>query len=81
MSPNNTFDAIILGAGISGMSAAMHCIKQGKSPLLIESTANIGGRAILQFHFILQMAKKTFFLPKDLQAYMGPSEWHSECCV
>jgi len=45
MSPNNTFDVIILGAGISGMSAAMHCIKQGKSPLLIESTANIGGRA------------------------------------
>ena len=45
MIPNNTYDVIILGAGISGMSAAMHCIKRGKSPLLIESTSNIGGRA------------------------------------
>lgn len=45
MHDNNTFDVIILGAGISGMSSAMHCIKHGKKPLLIESTGNIGGRA------------------------------------
>jgi squalene-associated FAD-dependent desaturase len=45
MTLNSSFDIIILGAGISGMSAAMHCIKQGKRPLLIEATANFGGRA------------------------------------
>lgn len=45
MLDKNTFDVIILGAGISGMSSALHCIKHGKRPLLIESTGNIGGRA------------------------------------
>jgi squalene-associated FAD-dependent desaturase len=45
MTSKNTVDVIILGAGISGLSAAMHCSKLGKTPLLIESTANIGGRA------------------------------------
>lgn len=45
MHDKNTFDVIILGAGISGMSSAMHCIKHGKRPLLVESTGNIGGRA------------------------------------
>jgi len=45
MTSKNTFDVIILGAGISGLSAAMHCIKLGKTPILVESTGNIGGRA------------------------------------
>ncbi|MFM7157425.1 MAG: hydroxysqualene dehydroxylase HpnE [Bacteroidota bacterium] len=40
-----TYDVIILGAGVAGISAAVHSIGRGLRPLVIESTANIGGRA------------------------------------
>jgi squalene-associated FAD-dependent desaturase len=45
MNKKTTYDVIILGAGIAGISSAIHCVKSGKKPLLIESTSNIGGRA------------------------------------
>ena len=45
MIKNTEHDVIIVGAGVAGISAAVHSIKNGKKPLLIEATANIGGRA------------------------------------
>ncbi|MFZ9760783.1 MAG: hydroxysqualene dehydroxylase HpnE [Candidatus Kapaibacteriota bacterium] len=45
LSKSKTFDIIVLGAGIAGISAAVHCIGRGLRPLVIESTSNVGGRA------------------------------------
>lgn len=37
-------DVIIIGAGISGLTAAIHLEEQGYSPLIIEGTSRVGGR-------------------------------------
>ncbi len=39
----NTYDMIIVGAGISGLSMAHYCVKQGLKTLLLEQTDRIGG--------------------------------------
>lgn len=45
MIDNAKDQVLILGAGVAGISATLHCIDKGMKPLLIESTQNIGGRA------------------------------------
>ena len=45
MQQNSSFDTIVIGAGISGISAAIESVKQGNQTLLLESTGYIGGRA------------------------------------
>ncbi len=42
---NTKYDVLILGAGVAGISAAIHAVRRGLKPLVIESTANVGGRA------------------------------------
>ena len=37
-------DVIIIGAGISGLTAAAHLTRQGKSVLILEATDSVGGR-------------------------------------
>jgi len=44
-SQNSKYDVIVLGAGVAGISAAIHAVRRGLKPLVIESTAYIGGRA------------------------------------
>lgn len=40
---NNHFDAIVIGAGISGLSAAYHLKKSGCNVLLLEGSDHVGG--------------------------------------
>lgn len=42
---SHRFDAIILGAGVAGLAAAVHLIRAGKRPLVLESARQPGGRA------------------------------------
>lgn len=44
-SQNSKYDVIVLGAGVAGISAAIHAVRRGLKPLVIESTAHVGGRA------------------------------------
>jgi len=39
----NTYDMIIVGAGVSGLSMAHYCVKQGLKTLLLEQTDRMGG--------------------------------------
>ncbi len=41
--------AIIIGAGLSGLSAAVHLIKKNITPILIEASPKTGGRASAHF--------------------------------
>ncbi|MGD0283610.1 MAG: FAD/NAD(P)-binding protein, partial [Dissulfurispiraceae bacterium] len=38
-----TYDVIIIGAGISGLSFAHYCGREGMRTLIIEKDAHIGG--------------------------------------
>lgn len=42
---NAAFDAVIIGAGAGGMSAAAHLVAAGRKVLLVESQDRLGGRA------------------------------------
>ena len=39
------YDAIVIGAGAGGMSAAAHLVAAGRKVLLVESLDRLGGRA------------------------------------
>lgn len=39
----NTYDMIIVGAGVSGLSMAHYCVRQGLKTLLLEQTDRMGG--------------------------------------
>ena len=41
--PINTFDVIVVGGGVAGVSAAVTAARQGASVFLIEKTVNLGG--------------------------------------
>ena len=41
----NTYDAIVIGAGFAGLSAAVRMTKQGARVLVLEARARLGGRA------------------------------------
>ncbi len=41
--PENQFDAIVIGSGIGGMSAATHLANHGKRVLLLEAALDFGG--------------------------------------
>ena len=41
--PENTFDAIVIGSGIGGMSAAVHLANNDKRVLLLEAALDFGG--------------------------------------
>lgn len=42
---NGPYDAVIIGAGAGGMTAAAYLIAAGKKVLVVESKGNVGGRA------------------------------------
>ncbi|XP_056436116.1 amine oxidase [flavin-containing] [Gadus chalcogrammus] len=42
--PNNTYDVIVIGAGISGLSAAKLLKESGLNPLVLEARDRVGGR-------------------------------------
>ena len=42
---NNTFDVVIIGAGIAGLTASRLLTKNGVSNIVLEATSQIGGRA------------------------------------
>src|ERR1700760_3612406 len=42
-SPAETFDVIVLGAGIGGLAAALAAHEHGLRPLLVEKTGQVGG--------------------------------------
>lgn len=43
---NKTYDAAVIGAGLSGLTAAVYLAKAGLSVLVIDKTNHIGGRAM-----------------------------------
>lgn len=43
--PSHAFDAVVIGAGAGGMSAAAHLVAAGRKVLLVESQDRLGGRA------------------------------------
>ncbi len=45
MSGVNTRRCIVVGAGVAGMSAAMHCVRNNIPVVVLESRASLGGRA------------------------------------
>ncbi|MBL8062131.1 MAG: FAD-dependent oxidoreductase [Anaerolineales bacterium] len=52
------YDAIIIGAGIAGLTAALHLAERGLKPLILESGEQIGGR--LAGAGEIQIQSKTF---------------------
>lgn len=40
---NSSYDVIVIGAGISGLSLAYYCAKKGKSTLVLEKADRVGG--------------------------------------
>jgi succinate dehydrogenase/fumarate reductase flavoprotein subunit len=45
--PDETFDALVLGAGMAGLTAAARAAAAGQRVLLVEKAADIGGSAII----------------------------------
>lgn len=41
---DNHYDAIIIGGGIAGMTAALHLAERGLNPLILEADERVGGR-------------------------------------
>jgi zeta-carotene desaturase len=41
----NSFDAVVIGAGCAGLSAAVRMAKNGARVLVLEARARLGGRA------------------------------------
>ena len=41
----NSYDAIVIGAGFAGLSAAVRMTKNGARVLVLEARARLGGRA------------------------------------
>jgi isorenieratene synthase len=41
---SNRYDAIIIGGGIAGLTAALHLAERGLKPLLLEADERVGGR-------------------------------------
>jgi len=41
---DNHYDAIIIGGGIAGLSAALHLAERGLKPLILEADERVGGR-------------------------------------
>ena len=41
---NRTWDAIIIGGGIHGVSLAYHLVKKGIKPLILEKNFSLQGR-------------------------------------
>ncbi|HWA87813.1 MAG TPA: FAD-dependent oxidoreductase [Opitutus sp.] len=48
---NKTYDVIVVGAGLSGLTTAKDLIRTGHSVLVLEATDRIGGRAITDTSF------------------------------
>ncbi|HZM23636.1 MAG TPA: FAD-dependent oxidoreductase, partial [Anaerolineales bacterium] len=40
----NHYDAIIIGGGVAGMTAALHLAERGLKPLILEADERVGGR-------------------------------------
>ncbi|XP_075336266.1 amine oxidase [flavin-containing] [Odontesthes bonariensis] len=65
--PNNTYDVIVVGAGISGLSAAKLLKSSGLSPVVLEARDRVGGRTFTVRN------KETKWV--DLGgAYVGPTQ-------
>ncbi|XP_077436379.1 amine oxidase [flavin-containing] [Vanacampus margaritifer] len=65
--PGNTYDVIVVGGGISGLSAAKLLLESGLSPVVLEARDRVGGRT-----FTVQN-KETKWV--DLGgAYVGPTQ-------
>jgi phytoene dehydrogenase-like protein len=43
MKMNNNYDVVIIGAGISGLTAGVYLVKKGKKVLILEGHTEIGG--------------------------------------
>src|ERR1700752_4050944 len=41
---NDHYDAIIIGGGVAGMTAAVHLAERGLKPLILEADDRVGGR-------------------------------------
>lgn len=41
---DNHYDAIIIGGGVAGMTAALHLAERGLKPLILEANERVGGR-------------------------------------
>ena len=46
LTPNETFDVVVVGAGGAGMSAALFAAIDGARVLLVESTESVGGTIV-----------------------------------
>lgn len=54
----NTFDVVIIGAGVAGLAAAQKLQRLGRSVVVVEASSRIGGRAFTD--------KTSFSVPTDL---------------
>ncbi len=66
----NKPDIIIIGAGLNGLNAALHAKKQGKTPLIIEQSGQIGGLA--------EYADINFGYPQNHAELSAHGEKHGE---
>ena len=41
---DNHYDAIIIGGGVAGLTAALHLAERGLKPLILEADERVGGR-------------------------------------
>ena len=39
-----TYDVVVIGGGVAGLTAALHLAERGLKPLLLEADERVGGR-------------------------------------
>lgn len=78
MSETTHWDAIVIGSGLGGLSAAVACANRGKRVLVLERLGNFGGAATVYRHGALTMEASlhetdgdTVFGPNSVFARLG----------
>ncbi len=73
-----TFDVVVVGAGGAGMAAAAEAALGGKTVLIIESNAEIGGNTLVSGGAYQSVMPYLVWDPKDPDAKTGTWEYNGE---
>ena len=57
------FDVLVVGGGVAGISAALSCIREGKTVCLFEKSVTLGGLATLGLVNWYEPFQKTYKTP------------------